>query len=417
MATRGFSSQERMLLLSDHAAQTRNKQEYTDFVKKHQEQLEIVATTTATDGRVYDWIKPDSQVEGSIAEPPPPLTEKPRQHTTGEKMPTTAHPKAELEVNEHLRGPAGTVPVPRKSLALVDFKKSLSQVMSKTGPPDASGRISTFAAAAEKHWYASSAQFVKNYGGQGRFSLYNPTVETNHDFSLLQLAIINQNGAYDPSHPRLDNRQTVEAGWIRFPASFGDSVPHLFTFFTTVGYETYGDYIQSWDQDYKGWVQYDSTIFPGTKFSPFSVEGGVQYDLWIEYELYNGNWWLWVKDRWIGYYPASVFSAGHIAANTLADHADQINFYGEIFDSNDVPGITTTDMGSGRFPETHWQHSAYIRNIMYQPQPSSVSLSSADYDGGAGIFIDDPARYRIEPHFKSGTTWGSYVWLGGPGAG
>lgn len=413
MATRGSSYQDR--LISDHVAQTRNKREYVDFCNKQQAQLEAVATTTSPSGQVIDWIKIESQ--GTIAEPPPLLGDKPREQTVGAGMPTGSPPKTELEANEDLRGPAGTVPVPRKSLALVDFRKSLSQMMSKTGPPDMSGRISTLAAAPEKHWYASSAQIVKNYGGQGRFSMWNPTVETNNDFSLLQLAVINNNGAYDPAHPRSDNRQTVEAGWIRYPARFGDNLPHLFTFFTTVGYERYGDYVQGWNTDVKGWVQVDSTIHPGSTFSTTNVENGVQYDLWITYQLYNGNWWLWVRDRWIGYYPANMFSAGHVAANTLADHADQINFYGEIFDSNDVAGITTTDMGSGRFPETRWQHSAYIYLIGYQPQPTATSNASVEYDGSAGIYLDDPARYRIEPHFKSGSNWGSYVWLGGPGAG
>jgi hypothetical protein len=290
-------------------------------------------------------------------------------------------------------------------------------ILSKIGAPDMAGRIVVPAAESDKHWYASSAQFVKNYGGQGRFSMYNPYVETNNDFSLIQVAVINNNGAFDPAHPRADNRQTVEAGWIRFPAKFGDSQPRLFTFFTTVGYERYGDYIQSWDSDFKGWVQVDPTIHPGSTFTTISIEGGNQYDLWLTYQLYNGNWWLWVKDRWIGYYPASMFSAGHTAANTLADHADQINFYGEIFDSTQVPGITTTDMGSGEFPETHWQHSAYIYLIGYQPQPSATSTASVDYDGSASIYMDDPARYRIEPYFKSGSTWRSYVWVGGPGAG
>jgi hypothetical protein len=245
--------------------------------------------------------------------------------------------------------------------------------------------------------------------------MYNPYVEVDNDFSLIQMAVISHNGAFDPNHPRSDNRQTIEAGWIRYPARFGDKLPHLFTFFTAVGYETYGDYLQGWNQDYKGWVQIDSTIHPGSTFPTINVEDGPQYEIWMAYQLYQGNWWLWVKDRWIGYYPASMFSAGHIPANTLGDHADQINFYGEIFDSNQVFGVTTTDMGSGRFPETRWPHSAWISRIRYQPDPNNSG--SVDYDGGGGIFQDDVGRYRIEPHFKSGSSWGSYMWIGGPGAG
>lgn len=386
----------------------------------HQSQLlssngEVVATTESQDGQVYDWIKPESQVESGIAQPPPPLEGKVCQQTTGAHMETGPAPKSELESDETLLGPVGTVPMLRKKPALAHFR--FSQTMSKTGPPDSSGRIAVFASAPEKHWYASSAQYVRNYGGGGHFSCWNPIVETANDFSLLQVAIINQNGAYDANIPRIDYRQSVEAGWIHYPARFGDNVPHLFTFYTTVGYERYGDYIQSWNTDYKGWVQTDRTITPGITFKPLNVSGGDQYKLWIEYQLFDGNWWLWVKDRWIGYYPASLFSAGHIATKTLSDHADQINFYGEIFDSNEVRGLTTTDMGSGKFPGTGWQHSGFITNMVHQPKPSAESGAKARYDGSAGLFMDDTARYQIEAHFDNEDTWASFCWVGGPGSG
>lgn len=409
------SGQQRLAI---HLAQSRNKQDYLALLAKHHAQREIVATTNCPSGQILDWIKIESQ--GHVADPPPPLDPGTKGYTLeGASSSAGLQPQAELEVHENIRGPKGTVPIARPSLALADFSKPVHKILSKTGPPDAAGRIAVSAApaVADIHWYGSSAQYAQNYGCQARFSMYSPFVETANDFSLIQLAAINNNGAADPNHPRADNRQTLEAGWIKYPAKFGDWQPRLFTFFTTVGYETYGDYIQSWNTDYKGWVQYDSQILPGSTFTTTSTENGPQYDLWMSYQLYNGNWWLWIKDRWIGYYPASMFSAGHTASNTLADHADQTNMFGEIFDSSSVPTITATDMGSGEFPETHWQHSAYIYLIGYQPQPSATSTASVDYDGTAGIFVSDPARYRVEPHFNSGTNWQSYMWLGGPGSG
>jgi hypothetical protein len=38
-----------------------------------------------------------------------------------------------------------------------------------------------------------------------------------------------------------------------------------------------------------------------------------------------------------------------------------------------------------------------------------------EYNGVA--WATDNNKYTIEPHFQSGTDWGSYMWLGGPGAG
>ncbi|KAL5354908.1 hypothetical protein ACLOAV_000999 [Pseudogymnoascus australis] len=392
-------------------AQDQNKQEYVKFYAKNLASRETVATTTCPSGQVIDWVNAESR--GEIATPPPPLDPSMRKQAHDATIPTGSPPKTELEVHERLRGPPGTVPVLRQSLALADFSKPISSILSKTGPPDSSGRISIRATDPNKHLYASSAQNVKHYGGEGEFSMYNPYVETKSDFSLTQLAVIHRTGAHDPSHPAVDGRQTVEAGLINHPARFGDSNLHLFTFFTTVGYARYGDFIQSWNEDYKGWVQVDNTIFPGTVCSTLSTENGIQYNLWIAYQLDDGKWWLWVKDRWIGYYPASMFGAG----NTLASHSDRVAFYGEVVDSTEVADPTTTDMGSGNFPETGWNHSAYISDMMYQAQPTSISTDLTDFDGSGDIIMDDPAKYRMQPHFKSGQYWGSYAWLGGPGAG
>ena len=41
----------------------------------------------------------------------------------------------------------------------------------------------------------------------------------------------------------------------------------------------------------------------------------------------------------------------------------------------------------------------------------------SNYDGSVEIHESDPDMYGIERHFNSGSTWGSYVYLGRPGAG
>jgi hypothetical protein len=38
-----------------------------------------------------------------------------------------------------------------------------------------------------------------------------------------------------------------------------------------------------------------------------------------------------------------------------------------------------------------------------------------DYDGSSSV--TDPDMYDLELHMRSGGSWGSYFWLGGPGAG
>ena len=106
----------------------------------------------------------------------------------------------------------------------------------------------------------------------------------------------------------------------------------------------------------------------------------------MQYQLHQGNWWLYVIDTWIGYYPASLFSAGEAnAAATLAQGSDVIFYYGEIYNSENA--MTTTDMGSGEFAAAGSGKSAYIHNMVYQDS------GSAYHDYTAGFGDSDSGRY------------------------
>jgi Neprosin len=97
---------------------------------------------------------------------------------------------------------------------------------------------------------------------------------------------------------------------------------------------------------------------------------------------------------------------------TLGDHADLVGFYGEIFDSDEVAGRTKTDMTSGYFPDAGWQYSGYLHNLRVQ---TDRARTMDDYNGSPSV--TDPEMYDLELHLRSGGSWGSYFWVGGPGAG
>ncbi|POR35190.1 Uncharacterized protein TPAR_04591 [Tolypocladium paradoxum] len=323
--------------------------------------LKVVKTTTTPDGQVIDWVVPESQ--GTIASPPP----------------APAQPPIEALVAE-MSGPEGTVPILRSGGPTLPGKR-LPQ------PGDDGGHVRRRSAAGQ-HWYASSAQTVANHGGKATYSLFKP-------YRLLAAA----DGV----------TQTVEAGWINYPNQV--QAAHLFAYYTTNGYSADGDNVGGWNRDHAGWVQTDKSIYPGVPFAPLSTDGGAQVELQIGFLLYQGNWWLWVLDRYIGYYPGSLFSQNVSPGSTLAGGAGRINYYGEIYNSEDE--VTTTDMGSGEFPETGFGHSAYLHNMVYY----DTNLNAQDYDAGDQIIVSDQNRYRIKTSFKSGGDWGSYFYLGGPGAG
>ncbi|KAJ6442133.1 glucoamylase [Purpureocillium lavendulum] len=380
--------------------------------------LPVVHTTTTSTGQVIDWVKPESQAGGKIAKPPasPPPRSKARAKAkragTGPGRGAITPTLEQLLHDPAVKGPDGTVPILRSTAGggpttLPPKRLPRAEDHAVANASDPLQQQHEQRSYAGTHWYASSNQFVTSRGGMATFSLFGPYTQRRSDFSLLQTAVVRGGAAHAGTGP-VD--QTVEAGWIAYPDQA--SPPHLFAYYTTNGYAADGDGIGGWNRDHAGWVQTDASVYPGVGFSPLSVDGGTQYEMEICYQLDGGNWWLWVLDRWIGYYPGALFAAGGVAVDdTLGGHSDRIHFYGEIYNSGD--DMTTTDMGSGQFAESGWYHSAYQHNIVYY----DLNNNAVDYDAGGNFVISDSGRYSLVSHFKSGNEWGSYMYLGGPGAG
>ena len=172
--------------------------------------------------------------------------------------------------------------------------------------------------------------------------------------------------------------QIVEAGWTAYPDMYGgEYTPHLFTFYTTNGYGKQSDYTGSWNTKFKGWYQHDANFYPGMTFSPLSEIDGPQREITIQYSLLEGSWWLNVQDVWVGCYPGSLFAvtppgeASKATTNTLADHADSVGSWGEIYDTDNIP--PKPQMGSGHFASTSWGWSAYMHSLSYCTDSSGLS--------------------------------------------
>ena len=384
----------------------RNRRELCEYFEGRLARMEIVKTTSTPRGQTIDWIPIKSQQpQGRIATPPPKLV-RPTRNRDHKRKERIAIP--ELEIKGVERGPSGTVPVLRKKLEALGYTRSLKGYLSKTRGHRIMRMGDQVYPAPEEdgsHRYASSGQSILCFGGEGQLSCFDPYTESSDDFSLIQIGLSNND---------LGFLQTVEAGWQEFQDLTGDWVPHLFTYYTTNGYSDDGDNKGGYNRDVDGWVQYDDTIFPGTTFTPYSTRGGAQFKITIKYQLWESNWWFACQGRWVGYYPASLFMGNQSVFSTLGDHADHIGFWGEIFDSDDVAGRTASDMGSGYFPNSGWTWSGYMHNLLAQTDRGG---GLSNYDGSVEIYESDPDMYGIERHFNSGSTWGSYVYLGGPGAG
>ncbi|KAI3730902.1 hypothetical protein L1987_62082 [Smallanthus sonchifolius] len=182
------------------------------------------------------------------------------------------------------------------------------------------------------------------YGAKAFLSVYKPNVIGN-DFSLSQIWVIGD----------VANRgaNTIEAGWQIYPHRGdnlpGDSLPRLFTYWTDVK---------------------------------------------------SGDWWLRVGSELIGYWPANLFSG-------LRDHANTIQYGGEVYSAKSSKH-TSTQMGSGHFPEEGLGKAAFVRNVEVIDEMNNLNTIQ-----NVELFAENPNCYDVKSGYNA--VWGSYIYYGGPG--
>ena len=141
---------------------------------------------------------------------------------------------------------------------------------------------------------------------------------SGHGHTLDELAV--QGGAGDGN--------IIELGWNLSTSQYPDADPHLFVFhWIGWGPTCY---------DTCGWQQYSATYFPGMNLAAL-----VGRDVYIGYVFYQGNWWGWFDNQWLGYFPGSEW-AGAYTRSAL------IQWFGEVSTDNGIP--PNVEMGNGRFP-------------------------------------------------------------------
>jgi hypothetical protein len=378
-------------------------EEIQQYLADRYARRDVITRTRTPGGIEIDWVPVESQHGWRPADPPdedgPPRLEH------GERRAELM--TFELEKEGAKRGPRGTVPLLHTPIDRITPTVGLNDWLAKGAranrvPPP--GKAFGYEVpGTEVHKHVTATQNVTCYGTEGNINAWDPYVNWSDEFSLGQLWLIR--GSFPDA-----KQQTVEVGHQECRNIYGDWVPHLFVFFTTNSYTAFGkdkdgNNIGGYNTTVDGWVQYASTIHPGSLSSPLSQSGGTQFIMALKVQLWQGNWWVKVNGTWIGFYPASLYNS-----TGLREQADRLDWGGEIVDSADHSGTTATDMGNGHWPYEGWQRCAYMNNLRYQ---STTEGAMSDYNGRASS--EFPACYGIESHMLSGSDWGSYFWWGGSG--
>ena len=177
------------------------------------------------------------------------------------------------------------------------------------------------------------------------------------------------------------NGNIIELGWTVSTSEYPNAHPHLFVFHWI-----------GWNPTcYNGcgWRQYSSTYAPGG-----DIDGLVGQEVYAGWVYYQGNWWAWFNNQWLGYFPGTEWPSGY-TRNAL------IQWFGEVATANGTP--PHTDMGNGIFP----------------PDPAAArNATLCDVDSGAWacFYRDQQTTLETFPaYYKSARSGFGQVRYGGPG--
>jgi hypothetical protein len=238
------------------------------------------------------------------------------------------------------------------------------------------------------HRYAVIQTYSNNIGAVTTLNPWSLEHLPMYKMSLSQIWVMRGEGSLS------NDRERLEAGVIKSH----DLKSRLFLFYDT-GAGEWGYYTGTGDNN--GFTMVDpSGISIRTEDLPdYSIMGGHQAQLQIGFvrESTQGHWWLWVADRWVGFYNSNLWDP-----DGLKPYSNQIDFGGEV----ESMGL---DMGSGRDPSEGWNYSAYQRNLHYLPLSGSFKRIT-----GASVSPDDPDCYDVDYHDSGSET---YFHFGGSGQG
>ncbi|GAB2280496.1 hypothetical protein Dimus_015123 [Dionaea muscipula] len=314
----------------------------------------------------------------------PDLLERPKGHEVG------GMEEASFQL-WHLSGeacPEGTIPI-RRTREEDMLRASSIRRFGRKGTSFARRRDYTGSDHEHAVGYVSGDQF---YGAKASINVWAPRVGDPYEFSLSQVWVIS--GSFG------DDLNTIEAGWQVSPELYGDSYPRFFTYWTTDAYQATGCY----NLLCSGFIQTNNRIAIGAAISPTSSYRGGQFDisLLIWKDPKHGNWWLqFGPGILVGYWPSILFTH-------LRNHANMIQFGGEIVNSKTDGFHTSTQMGSGHFAGEGFGRASYFRNLQIVDWDNSLVPPS-----NLKVLADHPNCYDIQGGINN--AWGNYFYYGGPG--
>ncbi|KAK4564471.1 hypothetical protein RGQ29_006508 [Quercus rubra] len=213
----------------------------------------------------------------------------------------------------------------------------------------------------------------KYYGTKATINAWKPQIQEQAELSVSTIVILGGNASTDVNN--------IDTGWMKVINQ-------------TRGWGCYNLLCSP------GFVQINKEIALGGSLNPISVYAGSQYELhflvWKDIKG-GGDWWLQVGNKYLmGYWPASLFVS-------LSESASQIQWGGLVRNQQKNGLHTSTQMGSGHFPEEGFSKASYYTNLQIIDGSNILRFPKKSY-----IVATKPNCYNV-------TNFINNFYYGGPG--
>lgn len=320
---------------------------------------------------------PPGPPDGAEAALAPPDGASPPPHTP----PPLLHPDHRDRLGRQMLCPEGTVPLLRFTLDQLAAHERLEGFLTggRTVRRDAGGVSHVFG----KIW-ANAYDTRPNLGGSSGINVWAPFVIGPQSTASQQ---------WFTSGTAASPFQSVECGYRAGPP-FGGS-PQLFAFYTPDNYNSvcYNDTCAN------TWVYRPGAAHVLGAQLPVSQAGGSPVVYRMGFFLSGGAWWFSVSNDWVGYYPVGLFGGG-----PLSTGAASAGFGGEVGGA----GSAFPGMGSGKLPGAGYGQAAFQYDVIVSRPTGAESAQLAPEPTSVNC-------YGIDVTNLSGTSWGTYLYFGGPG--
>lgn len=378
------------------------------LVKEYQAEGWVIKETKQTPkGTIIDCLDAAS-VQGSDAEPPPPIPPE-------DLVPAPGYQLQVSEVDGHpeLQCPNGTIFMVRDSFA--------PYVLGGTGAVDVEDWVNNYQVsgvpAGQNRLYGGIGTQVPNIGAVTWVTAFDGKIEPG-SMSLLEMLV----GCRDASGNMV---QQVGIAASRDDRNFGNSVLRLQVEFLTAGEKVQGDSKGGWvGTTIRGIIPASFRPYgPGVALIPSTV-GGVQYESRFDIQLQNGNWWVAHNGHWLGYFEGKLFNSGADGgtdgatdggadggAPVITKLSCEATWYAEVFNPH-KDHWTWTDMASGEFSYKGAGYATSFRNPAYRDTSGQYQWpDNFTYRGPV-----DSTCYTTDPYSSGQAPWVRWFYVGGPGA-